>query len=365
MNAYRVVSLCPEDVKAQCNSLTPRTRERLQTILSQGDVDINTNVSLAHAHGYLKISRNPILRVHRDVPVVIETIPKPETDPFSGPADSCDSVTDELDVKPSVSKTRKRRRSLHKSPVSARFSLDDCDEDDDNSAQANCFMPAFAENSDEKRPVVAGDDSILVAMESTGQSDEIKFEGHEHAVQLLRKEGDTDKLLVASKGQRRNLSSMTKVLSTIAVAAQFLDSSYADCWNRKVRFGRPDLLEICTTNDSPLVNAVEDAGGEGLRASWIRSDYPTRTRTSLRVLFSEETKTRMVFVTLSSSWSTITAHDSHSARHRRCLSESTNTWLPCTFFTTTQFDQLESEILAREDRKDAESSRQWPCVGFV
>ena len=43
-------------------------------------------------------------------------------------------------------------------------------------------------------------------MESTGQSDEIKLEGHEHTVQLLRKGGDNDKLLVASKGQRRNLS---------------------------------------------------------------------------------------------------------------------------------------------------------------
>ena len=47
---------------------------------------------------------------------------------------------------------------------------------------------------------------------------------------------------------------MTKVLSTIFAAAQFLDSSCADCWNRAVRFGRPDLLEV---------NAVEKAGGEG------------------------------------------------------------------------------------------------------
>ena len=108
----------------------------------------------AHAHGYLKMSRNPLLRVHRDVPVISETIDEPETDPFSGPADSCDSVTDELDVDPSVSKTRKRRRLLYKSPVSARFSLDDCDEDDDTSAQADCFMPVFVEDSDEKRPVV-------------------------------------------------------------------------------------------------------------------------------------------------------------------------------------------------------------------
>ena len=125
---HLALSLCPEDVKAQCDSLTPQARERLQGILSQREVDINTNVSLAHAHGYLKISRNPLLRVHRDVLVRSETIPETEIDPFSGPADSCDSVTDELDVDPSVSKTRKRRRLLHKSPVSARFSLDDCDE---------------------------------------------------------------------------------------------------------------------------------------------------------------------------------------------------------------------------------------------
>ena len=55
---------------------------------------------------------------------------------------------------------------------------------------------------------------------------------------------------------------MTTMLSTIVAAAQFLDSSCADCWNRAVRFGRPDLLEICANNDSLLVNAVESAGGE-------------------------------------------------------------------------------------------------------
>ena len=107
--------------RRSANSLTPQTRERLQGILSQREVDISTNVSLAHAHGYLKISRNPLLRVHRDVPVRSETIHEPETDPFSGPADPCDSVTSELDLDPSVSKIRKRRRLLHKSHVSARF----------------------------------------------------------------------------------------------------------------------------------------------------------------------------------------------------------------------------------------------------
>ena len=130
-------------------------------------------------------------------------------------------------------------------------------------------------------------------METTGQSDEIEFEGHEHTVQLLEKGGAGAKLLAVfetddtttkscqqgnflvlstvadvqrnspslGKGQRRNFSSMTEVLSTIFAAAQFLDSSCADCWNRAVRIGRPDLLEICVNSDSPLVNAVENAGG--------------------------------------------------------------------------------------------------------
>ena len=92
---HLALSLCLEDVKAQCDSLTPQTRERLQGILSQREVDIRTNVSLAHAHGYLKISRNPLLRVHRDIPVRRETIHEPEIDPLSGPADPSDSVTGE------------------------------------------------------------------------------------------------------------------------------------------------------------------------------------------------------------------------------------------------------------------------------
>ena len=61
-------------------------------------------------------------------------------------------------------------------------------------------------------------------------------------------------------------------------------------------------------------------GSASFLLEWIRFDIQTRTRTSLCVLFSEETKTSMVFVTLSSSWSIITARVSHSARHRRCFS---------------------------------------------
>ena len=164
-------------------------------------------------------------------------------------------------------------------------------------------MPAFVENSDEKQPVAgtvcstgSEGDSFLAAMESAGQSDEFKIEGQEHTVQLFRKGGADAKQPVAvqrnsssmGKGQRRNLSSMTKVLSTIVAAAQFLDSSCADFWDRAVRFGRPNLLEICTNNDSPLVNAVEDAGGEGLRASfWNGYDLTTlRGRERLYVFCS-------------------------------------------------------------------------------
>ena len=43
---------------------------------------------------------------------------------------------------------------------------------------------------------------------------------------------------------------MTKVLSLIFAAAQHLDFSCTDCWNRAVRFGRPDLLELCANSDS-------------------------------------------------------------------------------------------------------------------
>ena len=154
------------------------------------------------------------------------------------------------------------------------------------------------------------------------------------------------------RGQRRNLSSMTKVLSTIFAAAQILDSSCADCWNRAVRFGRPDLLEICVNTDSPLVNAVENAGGEGLRASfWNGYDLTTRRGRERLYVFCSAKRPRLV--TLSSSWNIITACVSHSARDCKRLSESTSTRLPRSFLTTTQFGKLESEILARHDRKDA------------
>ena len=147
-------------------------------------------------------------------------------------------------------------------------------------------------------------------MEKSCQPGESEFGGHEHTVQLLEKSDDTAQmstvfeidgtktescqqrnLLVLpavaevqrnssplGKGQRRNLSSMTKVLSLVLAAAQHLDSSRTDCWNRAVRFGRPDLLEACANSDSPLVEAVESAGGEGLRTSFWNGYDPTTRR---------------------------------------------------------------------------------------
>ena len=67
------------------------------------------------------------------------------------------------------------------------------------------------------------------------------------------------------------------VFSLIFAAAQHLDSSCTDCWNRAVRFGRPDLLEVSANSDSPLAEALESADGEGLRASF-RNGYDLTTK---------------------------------------------------------------------------------------
>ena len=70
---------------------------------------------------------------------------------------------------------------------------------------------------------------------------------------------------------------MIKVFSLILAATQHLDSSCTDCWNRVLRFGRPDLLEVCANSDSPLAEAVESALGEGLRTSfWNGYDLITK-----------------------------------------------------------------------------------------
>ena len=240
-----------------------------------------------------------------------ETTHESEIDLSVEPLTSCDQATDEHDV---ISSTRKRRRLTHKPLVSERFS-DDFDEDDVIEVQADCPVPAFAENLDWKRTVVGTigatgfeGDSLPTAMETSCQSvrpslgdtstlssssrremtpascplcsktDGTKTESRQQR-KLLEKSTVAEVQRNSSslgKGQRRNLSSMTKVLSTIFAAAQFLDSSCSDCWNRAVRFGRPDLLEVCANSDSLLVKAVESAGREGLRTSfWNGYDLTT------------------------------------------------------------------------------------------
>ena len=92
------LSLCTEDVTTQYEALTPETRECLNNVLSQKKVNSDTHVSLAHAHGYLKISRNRLLRVYRDVPVKDETTHDSEIDLSAEPHTACDQAIDEHDV---------------------------------------------------------------------------------------------------------------------------------------------------------------------------------------------------------------------------------------------------------------------------
>ena len=197
------------------------------------------------------------------------------------------------------------------------------------------------------------------------------------------------------KGQRRNLSSMTKVLSLILAAAQhlnssctdcwnravrfgrssgstevlsmifaaaqFLDSSCADCWNRAVRFGRPDLLEICANSDSPLVDAVETS----FLLEWIRFDFQARTRTSLRVLFSEESETRMVFVTFSSLWSIITACVRILQRIADVFPRVQALGCHVHFSQPLSSASWNQKFLLDMTEKNVEGSCQWLRVGFA
>ena len=89
---------------------------------------------------------------------------------------------------------------------------------------------------------------------------------------------------------------MTQVLSLILAAAQHPDSSCNDCRNRAVRFGRPDLLEVCANSESPRVEAVESAGEEGLRISlWNGYDLTTRRGRELLYLFCSAKRPRHVW----------------------------------------------------------------------
>ena len=243
--------------------------------------------------------------------------------------------------------------------------------------QADCSVPAFAENLDEKR-IVVGRLALLVlnavyflspwkrivnlvspSLEDTNTpSSSSRRETTPPSCSLclkpmIRRQNRVNKgnfwgcqqwpkcngtRRPWERGQRRHLSSMTKVLSLMLAAAQHLDSSRTDCWNRAVRFGRPDLLEVCANSDSPLVEAVESAGGEGLRTSFlerVRSGHQSRSRTSPSVLFNEKAKTRVVLFTLSSLWSIITTRVSFFGWNRSRGSESASTWLSRSFCTNT------------------------------
>ena len=273
--------------------------------------------------------------------------------------------------------------------------------------QADCSVPAFAENLDEKRIVVGKigstgfeGDLLPIAMATSCQSGESEFGGHEHTVQLLEKRDDTAQLSTVfetddtktescqqrkllglsavaevqrnssslGKGQRRNFSSMTKVLSLILAAAQHLDSSCTDCWNRAVRFGRPDLLEVCANSDSPLVVAVESAGGESLRTSfWNGYDLTTRRGRERLYQFCSTKRPRHVWFS-----SPCRVSGASSQRVSRILDgiaavDPRVQALGChvSFCTTTQRIQLEIEFVDEHVREDDESSRQRLCLEFA
>ena len=180
----------------------------------------------------------------------------------SDPETEYDSHTD-------VPDSRERRRLRHKTPVSPRFSTVGSEKEGLIPALTDCSMPAFAEIIEEVRPVAGSICSVgvegnplLVSLDSVCPPSETEPVGHEHTVQLLTEDctdrdtqgvdtaqlsalfgaGDTTtkscqhrKLLVLSTvadvqwnpssmrtGQRRNLSSMTKMFATITAAAEHL-----------------------------------------------------------------------------------------------------------------------------------------------
>ena len=256
-------------------------------------------------------------------------------------------------------------------------------------------MPAFAEVIDDGRTVVRSSCSVGVegnpsptALDSARTPSEIELEGHEHTVQLLKKEGidsqsfetegddntqlsalfatddaTTMKLLGLStvvdvqpnpsslgKGQGRTPSGMTKVLATIFAAAQHLDSSCADRWIRAVRFGRLDLLEVCANPDSPQTQAVENAGGEGRRTSfWNGYDLPTRRGRERLYLLCSAKRPRHVWFSSpcgshSSTSGAVSQRVSRIVRHP--VSEITGSWLPRSPRAATRCTQLETKFSA-------------------
>ena len=162
--------------------------------------------------------------MYRDVPVEKETTHESEIDLPVEPLTSRDQATDEHDIIPH---TRKRRRLTHQSPVSARFS-DDFDEDDTIQVQADCSVPAFAENLFQKRAVVGTicatgfeGDSLSAAMETSCQSaGEAEPGRHECTVQVLEKRDDTTQLpaVLETDDTKTESCQQRKLLGLSAVA---------------------------------------------------------------------------------------------------------------------------------------------------
>ena len=121
--------------------------------------------SLAHAHGYLKISRNPLLRVYRDVPVKDVSTHESEIDALHVikrlmSTVSYHSQTSKIDT--------------HKSPVSACFS-DDFDENDVILVQADLSVPPLMRSDLLLETIGAASfegDLLPIAMETSCQSGE-------------------------------------------------------------------------------------------------------------------------------------------------------------------------------------------------
>ena len=94
----------------------------------------------------------------------------------------------------------------------------------------------------------------------------------------------------ARKGQRRNLSSMTKCAQRSLSPHSF--------WIPLVPIAGI-VVEICATNDSPLVSAAEDVGGEGLRASlWNGNDLTTRRGRERLYVYCSAKRPRHVWFSL-------------------------------------------------------------------
>ena len=201
---YLALSLCLEDVKAQCDSLTPQTRERLQGILSQREVDISTNHPSLHVFRWMTVTRMMILQLKQIV--------------------SCPPLPKIL---------------LRNDLLSERFAL--------------LLLKVI---------------HFLVPWKQLVKTTKWNLRDTSTSSSSSRKEVLVPRCLLCSKpmirrqhrvnkgsfwgcqqwpmcnGTRRPWERGKDETSTIFAAAQFLDSSCADCWNRAVRFGRPNLLEI-------------------------------------------------------------------------------------------------------------------------